>query len=120
MQSWIVDKIKLRRAIVERHEYQPSIRRLFKEAGIENRYHGGEKWSHEVMMTICAHLGIDPGQIGRRGLSQGRPPREYARLCPKVVRLPDDVRALVSRAVAREGELGAGEWVMNALRRAAE
>jgi hypothetical protein len=118
METWFVNKTEVRRRLMIPHDYKPSIKRLFRDAGIEDKYQGSPVWSHEITTAIASQLGCQPEDIASRGLKQGRPPRLRARMCPKTIHIPQELRDKITEALTRSPARGAGEWIFETLERA--
>lgn len=118
MGSYKVDRRAVRRLLLAPHEFNPSIRRLYREAGVEASYRGGGVWTQEATEAIAKHLNVPVEAIAEPNGRPGRPSVAESKQCPKSLPLTDDMRELITRAAAVSGR-GAGDWAMGALRAAA-
>ena len=118
--AYRIDKTTLRRLLLTRHDYRPSIRRLFREAGIPEQYRGNEIWPNASTETVAAHLGLHPDTFASKVTERGRPTVLEAKSCPKALPLPDDLRQAIEQAAAACGGQRPGAWAMRVLREASE
>lgn len=118
MGSYKVDRTAVRRLILAAHNFNPSIRRLYREAGVENAYRGGGVWTGEATEAIAKYLGVPVEAIASPNGKQGRPSYAEMKNCPKLLPLSEDLRELISRAAIATNR-SAADWAMGALRAAA-
>lgn len=113
-----VDKITLRRLLMVKHDYKPSIRRVFREIGMESKYKGTEVWSDAVTAAVAKHLNIDPNVFSVRTGDRGRPRFERVSRCPVRIPLDPELRQMVAQA-ARNAGMKPGAWAWKVLRESA-
>lgn len=118
--AYRVDKVTLRRLLLTRHNYRPSLRRLFREAGIPEQYRGNDVWPNGATTTIAAHLGLDPEVFAAPVTERGRPSLMQSKTCPKVLPLDPALRELIEQAAGNAGGQKPGAWALRVLREAAE
>lgn len=114
-----VNKVTLRRLILVRHDYNPSVRRLFREIGMESKYKGTDVFSDIVAHNIANHLGVDVSVFAEQTGTRGRPKFERTNRCPARVPLDQELRTLVCKAATR-AKMKPGAWVLRILRESAE
>lgn len=113
-----VDKVTLRRLLMVKHDYQPSVRRVFREIGMESKYKGTEIWSDAVAIAVAEHLGVDVNAFSVRTGDKGRPRFERAGRCPVKVPLEPELRNMITKAAKKAG-MKPGAWVWKVLRESA-
>lgn len=113
-----VDKVTLRRLLMVKHDYQPSVRRVFREIGMESKYKGTEVWSDVVALAVADHLGVNVDVFAVRTGDRGRPRFEKAARCPAKIPIDPELRGLVAKA-ARKAGTKPGAWVWKVLRESA-
>lgn len=116
---WRPDRVALSMLLAPRHAGAPSVRRMMRDCGLNERFSCTKQWPDAVVQAVAEHLGVKPEAfaVGRPRRKGGRPRGFSARKCPVEIALPDDLRAAITvRASAQDAP--AGELIMAALRKA--
>ena len=114
--TFIVDKAKLLEVLASAYDYRPSLDKICRASGLTGS-RSSENWSEAAVMAIAQAHGIDVSAFATPRLYRtvGRPKLKRNRACPKTVPVPEEIRAVVTKASEATG-MAPADWVLTVLR----
>lgn len=114
--TFIVDKVKLLEVLAPAYDYRPSLDKICRASGLTGS-RSSENWSEAAVMAIAQAHGIDVSAFATPRLYRtvGRPKLKRNRTCPKIVPVPEEIRAVVTKAAGATG-MAPADWILTVLK----
>ena len=114
--TFIVDKAKLLEVLASAYDYRPSLDKICRASGLTGS-RSSENWSEAAVTAIAEAHGIPVTAFAtpRMYRTSGRPKMKRNKTCPKVVPIPQDIRAVVTKASEATG-MAPADWILTVLK----